>query len=206
MESRQKLSGWAGASRACGPKGGSRVASSSPDPVVASLAQDIFKELSQIEACQGPMQMRLIPTLVSIMQAPADKLPAGLCAVSARGAGPPRGVVGAPAALGTWACLRGASVSGAEHPQCPAPRSLSPGCPVPDRHRPPRPVARSREEAGSTARLLACRFLSETHLSLASVLWVAACAYTVRTGVQAPCPTRGRADAPLPVLRRPSTS
>uniref|UniRef100_A0A8C2T3W4 Lysine demethylase 5B n=1 Tax=Coturnix japonica TaxID=93934 RepID=A0A8C2T3W4_COTJA len=55
----------------------------SNDPVVASLAQDIFKELAQIEACQGPMQMRLIPTLVSIMQAPADKIPAGLCAVSA---------------------------------------------------------------------------------------------------------------------------
>lgn len=53
------------------------------DPVVASLAQDIFKELAQIEACQGPMQMRLIPTLVSIMQAPPDKIPSGLCAVSA---------------------------------------------------------------------------------------------------------------------------
>lgn len=66
----------------CRPAGGARVALSTPDPVVASLAQDIFKELSQIEACQGPMQMRLIPTLVSIMQAPADKLPAGLCAVS----------------------------------------------------------------------------------------------------------------------------
>ncbi|EPY89521.1 importin-9 [Camelus ferus] len=54
----------------------------SNDPVVASLAQDIFKELSQIEACQGPMQMRLIPTLVSIMQAPTDKIPAGLCATA----------------------------------------------------------------------------------------------------------------------------
>ncbi|XP_038605086.1 importin-9 isoform X1 [Tachyglossus aculeatus] len=54
----------------------------SNDPVVASLAQDIFKELAQIEACQGPMQMRLIPTLVSIMQAPADKIPAGLCATA----------------------------------------------------------------------------------------------------------------------------
>ncbi|XP_075967131.1 importin-9 [Anarhichas minor] len=52
------------------------------DPVVASLAQDIFKELAQIEGCQGPMQMRLIPTLVSIMQAPPDKIPAGLCATS----------------------------------------------------------------------------------------------------------------------------
>lgn len=28
------------------------------------------------------MQMRLIPTLVSIMQAPADKIPAGLCATA----------------------------------------------------------------------------------------------------------------------------
>ncbi|XP_066529070.1 importin-9 [Hoplias malabaricus] len=54
----------------------------SNDPVVASLAQDIFKELAQIEACQGPMQMRLIPTLVSIMQAPPDKIPAGLCATA----------------------------------------------------------------------------------------------------------------------------
>lgn len=52
------------------------------DPVVASLAQDIFKELAQIEGCQGPMHMRLIPTLVSIMQAPPDKIPTGLCATS----------------------------------------------------------------------------------------------------------------------------
>lgn len=56
----------------------------SSDPVVASLAQDIFKELAQIEGCQGPMQMRLIPTLISIMQAPHDKIPTGLCAVSTR--------------------------------------------------------------------------------------------------------------------------
>ncbi|MED6289300.1 Importin 9 [Characodon lateralis] len=52
------------------------------DPVVAALAQDIFKELAQIEGCQGPMQMRLIPTLISIMQAPPDKIPSGLCATS----------------------------------------------------------------------------------------------------------------------------
>ncbi|KAG7472163.1 hypothetical protein MATL_G00105990 [Megalops atlanticus] len=54
----------------------------SNDPVVASLAQDIFQELAQIEACQGPMQARLIPTLVSIMQAPPDKIPSGLCAAA----------------------------------------------------------------------------------------------------------------------------
>ncbi|CAL1608809.1 unnamed protein product [Knipowitschia caucasica] len=52
------------------------------DPVVASLVTDIFKELAQIEGCQGPMQMRLIPTLISIMQAPSDKIPTGLCATS----------------------------------------------------------------------------------------------------------------------------
>ncbi|TST85775.1 Importin-9 [Bagarius yarrelli] len=54
----------------------------SNDPIVASLAQDIFKELAQIEPCQGPMQTRLIPTLVSIMQAPPDKIPSGLCATA----------------------------------------------------------------------------------------------------------------------------
>uniref|UniRef100_A0A4W3IWF5 Importin 9 n=1 Tax=Callorhinchus milii TaxID=7868 RepID=A0A4W3IWF5_CALMI len=54
----------------------------SNDPVVATLAQDIFKELAQIEACQGPMQMRLIPTLISIMHAPTDKIPSGLCATA----------------------------------------------------------------------------------------------------------------------------
>uniref|UniRef100_A0A8C6WK97 Importin 9 n=2 Tax=Neogobius melanostomus TaxID=47308 RepID=A0A8C6WK97_9GOBI len=52
------------------------------DPVVASLVTDIFKELAQIEGCQVPMQMRLIPTLISIMQAPPDKIPTGLCATS----------------------------------------------------------------------------------------------------------------------------
>ncbi|XP_005988453.1 importin-9 isoform X2 [Latimeria chalumnae] len=54
----------------------------SNDPVVASLALDIFKELVQIEACQAPMEMRLIPTLISIMQAPLDKIPSGLCATA----------------------------------------------------------------------------------------------------------------------------
>ncbi|OCT91946.1 importin-9 [Xenopus laevis] len=54
----------------------------SNDPVVASLAQDIFKELAQIPQCQNAMQMRLIPTLVSIMQAPAEKIPSGLCATA----------------------------------------------------------------------------------------------------------------------------
>lgn len=144
-----------GASQACRPSGGSPVTLSASDPVVASLAQDIFKELSQIEACQGPMQMRLIPTLVSIMQAPADKLPAGLCAVSggaaphsavrppsppARGSGPPPGPWVALAALRTWACLGGASVSWAEHPRAPRHGACHPAVLCPDTHRPPRPV------------------------------------------------------------------
>ncbi|XP_064632245.1 importin-9-like [Lineus longissimus] len=41
----------------------------SSDPLIVSLSQDIFKELSQNEACQGPLQQRIVPTLVSILQA-----------------------------------------------------------------------------------------------------------------------------------------
>ena len=53
-----------------------------PDPVVASLAEDIFKELSHVEACQAALHARLVPTLMSIMHAAADKVPQGLCSVS----------------------------------------------------------------------------------------------------------------------------
>ena len=84
----------------------------SPDPVVASLSQDVFKELSQIEACQGPMQTRLIPTLVSIMQAPADKIPAGLCAVRPRPYSPAPPLTSRDVLLGPgcpWAQKGGAS-------------------------------------------------------------------------------------------------
>jgi hypothetical protein len=50
---------------------------SETDPVIVELAQDIFRELSQNEACLGPLQHRLVPTLVSILQSPSDKVPSG---------------------------------------------------------------------------------------------------------------------------------
>lgn len=53
----------------------------SSDPVVISIVQDIFKELAGNESCIGPVEQRLLPTLVSILQSP-DKVPLGLPAVS----------------------------------------------------------------------------------------------------------------------------
>uniref|UniRef100_UPI00358E2BF2 importin-9 isoform X2 n=2 Tax=Myxine glutinosa TaxID=7769 RepID=UPI00358E2BF2 len=54
----------------------------SNDPVVSSLAEDIFKELSHVEACQAALHARLVPTLMSIMHAAADKVPQGLCSMA----------------------------------------------------------------------------------------------------------------------------
>ena len=52
------------------------------DPLIVSLAQDIFRVLSENSACQAPVQTRLIPTLTSILQAPPDKIPNGMQGVS----------------------------------------------------------------------------------------------------------------------------
>ncbi|KAL3853056.1 hypothetical protein ACJMK2_016638 [Sinanodonta woodiana] len=52
------------------------------DPVIASIVQDIFKELAENESCMGALQQRLLPTLVSILQATSDKVPLGLPSVS----------------------------------------------------------------------------------------------------------------------------
>ena len=46
-----------------------------------NIVQDIFKELAGNEACAGPLEHRLLPTLVSILQAP-DKVPVSLPPVS----------------------------------------------------------------------------------------------------------------------------
>ena len=51
------------------------------DPLLVSLCQDVFQVLSENEACIGPVQQRLVPTLVSILQAPVDKVPIGMQAV-----------------------------------------------------------------------------------------------------------------------------
>jgi hypothetical protein len=48
------------------------------DPVIIALVQDVFKELSQNPECLSPLQQRLVPTLVSILNAPADKIPSGI--------------------------------------------------------------------------------------------------------------------------------
>ncbi|GFG36391.1 hypothetical protein Cfor_01763 [Coptotermes formosanus] len=52
------------------------------DPFIIVLVQDVFKELSQNPECLSPLQQRLVPTLVSILNAPADKIPSGLHAVA----------------------------------------------------------------------------------------------------------------------------
>jgi len=44
------------------------------DPVVVELAQDIFRQLSRNKACLVPLQNRLVPTLLSILQSPPDKV------------------------------------------------------------------------------------------------------------------------------------
>jgi len=43
----------------------------SSDPVVASLVQDIFMVLAKTEGCLAPLEARLVPTLVSILDATA---------------------------------------------------------------------------------------------------------------------------------------
>ncbi|KAL5011617.1 hypothetical protein ScPMuIL_010168 [Solemya velum] len=52
------------------------------DPVIVSIVQELFKELSSNESCMEPLQQRLLPTLVSILQATSDKVPLGLPAVA----------------------------------------------------------------------------------------------------------------------------
>ena len=52
------------------------------DPVIVSIVQDMFKELALNEACMMPLQQRLLPTLVSILQAGPDKVALGLPSVS----------------------------------------------------------------------------------------------------------------------------
>ncbi|XP_069141482.1 importin-9-like isoform X2 [Argopecten irradians] len=49
----------------------------SGDPVVVSIVHDIFKVLAANENCIGPLEQRLLPTLVSILQSP-DKVPVSL--------------------------------------------------------------------------------------------------------------------------------
>lgn len=52
------------------------------DPVLTSLVQDLFKVLSQTAGCLAPLQLRLVPTLVSILEAHPDKVSPGMRAVA----------------------------------------------------------------------------------------------------------------------------
>ncbi|KAH8021016.1 hypothetical protein HPB51_011795 [Rhipicephalus microplus] len=48
------------------------------DPILVSICQDIFKELCRNPLCCGALQQRLLPTIISILQASLDKIPSGL--------------------------------------------------------------------------------------------------------------------------------
>jgi len=52
------------------------------DPLLVSLAQDVFTVLAKNEQCIVPLQQRLLPTLLSVLQATSDKLPFGMQSVS----------------------------------------------------------------------------------------------------------------------------
>ncbi|GFY70331.1 importin-9 [Trichonephila inaurata madagascariensis] len=52
------------------------------DPVLITMAEEIFKQLSKTPGARAPMQQRLLPTLVSILQAQPMKVPLGLQAAS----------------------------------------------------------------------------------------------------------------------------
>ena len=51
------------------------------DPLVVSLASDIFRSLCENAACVDAVQARLVPTIVSILNAPLEKIPMGMQAV-----------------------------------------------------------------------------------------------------------------------------
>ncbi|GIY31004.1 importin-9 [Caerostris extrusa] len=52
------------------------------DPVLITVAEEIFKQLSKTPRARDNLQQRLIPTLVSILQSPPIKVPLGLQASS----------------------------------------------------------------------------------------------------------------------------
>uniref|UniRef100_H2ZMC2 Importin N-terminal domain-containing protein n=1 Tax=Ciona savignyi TaxID=51511 RepID=H2ZMC2_CIOSA len=54
----------------------------SNDPLVASLASDLLTELASHGTCNQQLQEKLLPTLISIFNAPADKVTPGLVAMA----------------------------------------------------------------------------------------------------------------------------
>ncbi|XP_041347809.1 importin-9-like [Gigantopelta aegis] len=51
------------------------------DPFIVSLVQDVFKVLASNEACSALLEQKLVPTLVSILRAPSDKVLPGMTSV-----------------------------------------------------------------------------------------------------------------------------
>lgn len=54
----------------------------SSDPLIVSLSQDIFTVLVKNDLCICPLQHRLVPTMLTILQSPVDKLPLGMQSVA----------------------------------------------------------------------------------------------------------------------------
>jgi hypothetical protein len=54
----------------------------SGDPMLVSLTQDIFQELSQNPGCIQSLHTRLLPTILSILQAPVERVPMGMHSVA----------------------------------------------------------------------------------------------------------------------------
>jgi hypothetical protein len=52
------------------------------DPFLVSLVQDVLKELVSNPLCTASIQRRVLPTLSSIVTAPAEKVSPGLTSVS----------------------------------------------------------------------------------------------------------------------------
>ena len=55
------------------------------DPLILDMTSDIFRVLSSNKQCVGSLQARLVPTLVSILTAPLDKIPLGMQSVCRNG-------------------------------------------------------------------------------------------------------------------------
>ncbi|ELT91403.1 hypothetical protein CAPTEDRAFT_225381 [Capitella teleta] len=51
------------------------------DHHIVGLSQDVFKVMADNQLCYACVEQRLLPTLVSILQAPADKMPIGMAAI-----------------------------------------------------------------------------------------------------------------------------
>ncbi|CAB4045174.1 Importin-9, partial [Paramuricea clavata] len=52
------------------------------DPQLNPIIESLFKELAYNEACLPVLQQRFLPTLVSLLEVPQEKVPSGIRAVA----------------------------------------------------------------------------------------------------------------------------